>query len=63
MDAFLCIIVGIHDVPGDPRPGDVVLAETADEALAFAADRYGLATVPSGSSATRTDQPALGAKW
>lgn len=63
MDAYLCIIAGIHDVPGKPLPGDVILADTPEQALTFAADRYGMRKAPEGSTATLTDHPRLGAKW
>lgn len=57
MKAYLCLLAGIHDDPASPRHGETVYADTRDAALAYAAERYGLRSVPPGSSATPLAHP------
>ncbi len=59
MKSYLCLLVGIHDVPGNRRHGETVLADSAEAALVFASSRYGLHNVPEGSTATPVTQPPI----
>lgn len=61
MTLYLCLLGGIHDVPGNPRPGEQVYASSREAALEYAASRYGLVRVPPGSSATPLQQMAQAA--
>lgn len=58
MTWYLCLLRGIHDVPGNRRHGETVVADTSADALAYAASRYGLAHVPPGSAAVAMQGPA-----
>lgn len=51
MTWYLCLLRGIHDVPGNRRDGETVVADSAAQALDYAKDRYGLTAVPEGSTA------------
>lgn len=59
MKSYLCLLAGIHDVPGNRRHGETVLADSAAAALLYAASRYGLHSVPAGSTATPVTQPPI----
>lgn len=48
---WLCLLRGIHDVPGNRRHGETVVADTSQDALEYAATRYGLRDVPPNSTA------------
>jgi hypothetical protein len=54
---YLCLLAGIHDVPGNRRHGETVIADCGAAALAYAAGRYGLSDVPPGSSAVALRMP------
>ena len=58
MTRYLCLLAGIHDVPGNPRPGEQVFADSKDDALAYAAGRYALDAIPEGSTAVAIQQAA-----
>lgn len=60
MKLYLCLLGGIHDVPGNRRHGESVIAESSDAALGYAIERYGLRDVPPGSTAIAVSTPTLG---
>lgn len=51
MNWYLVLLRGIHDVPGNRRHGETVVAANAQQALDYAIERYGLTEVPEGSTA------------
>jgi hypothetical protein len=51
MTWYLVLLRGIHDVSGNRRHGETVLADNAAEAMEYAIGRYGLTSVPEGSVA------------
>lgn len=60
MKPYLCLLPGIHDVVGNRRHGELVIADDAMSALEYAAYCYGLHAAPDGSSAIVVAHPTLG---
>jgi hypothetical protein len=58
MTWYLVLLRGIHDVPGNRRHGETVVADIAADALEYAIGRFGLSAVPEGSTAVALQQVA-----
>jgi hypothetical protein len=58
MTWYLVLLRGIHDVPGNRRHGETVVASNSEDALEYACGRYGLTEVPEGSTAIAIHGPA-----